>query len=108
MSDGHWTRPKGYDTFCPVGPWIETQLDPRDVVLRGVVDGAVVQDGTTAEMVIDVAGLIAYAADIFTLEPGDLILTGSPPGRTTLAAGQTVTVSAEGIGEMTNPVQGAR
>ncbi|MFE5836408.1 fumarylacetoacetate hydrolase family protein [Arthrobacter sp. NPDC056493] len=108
MTDGHWTRPKGYDTFCPVGPWIETELDPRDVMVQGAVDGVIVQRGSTADMVLDVAGLIAYAADIFTLEPGDLILTGSPPGRTTLVAGQKVTVSVDGIGELINPVELAR
>ncbi|MCO4239627.1 fumarylacetoacetate hydrolase family protein [Pseudarthrobacter sp. MDT3-28] len=107
MTDGHWTRPKGYDTFCPVGPWIETELDPRDVIVCGAVDDVMVQRGSTADMVLGVAGLIAYAANIFTLEPGDLILTGSPPGRSTLAAGQLVKVSVDGIGEMTNPVQSA-
>ncbi|MBT8159646.1 MULTISPECIES: fumarylacetoacetate hydrolase family protein [Arthrobacter] len=105
MADGHWTRPKGYDTFCPVGPWIETQLDTDEVILRGILDGVEVQRGTTAGMVMDVASLITYATDIFALEPGDLILTGSPPGRATLAPGQTVHVSADCVGEMSNPVQ---
>lgn len=107
MTDGHWTRPKGYDTFCPVGPWIETQLDPRNLTVSGAVDSVVVQRGSTADMVLDVAGLIAYAANICTLEPGDLILTGSPPGRTNLTAGQSIAVAVEGVGEMTNPVHSA-
>jgi 2-keto-4-pentenoate hydratase/2-oxohepta-3-ene-1,7-dioic acid hydratase in catechol pathway len=104
MADGHWTRPKGYDSFCPMGPWIETDLDPSSVRISGTVDGVVVQSGSTSDMVMSVGALLAYAADIFTLLPGDVVLTGSPAGRVSLRAGQTVAVSVEGIGTLSNPV----
>jgi 2-keto-4-pentenoate hydratase/2-oxohepta-3-ene-1,7-dioic acid hydratase in catechol pathway len=104
MADGHWTRAKGVDTFCPVGPWIETEIDPDAVGLMGRVNGETVQVGSTSELVMDVASLIAYAADHFTLEPGDIILTGSPPGRVPLRPGDTVAVIGDGIGTLRNPV----
>jgi 2-keto-4-pentenoate hydratase/2-oxohepta-3-ene-1,7-dioic acid hydratase in catechol pathway len=98
--DGQWSRAKGFDTFCPVGPWIETALDPRDIQVKCVVDGAVRQDGRTSAMIFDVATVIAYASNAFTLEPGDLILTGTPEGVGPLVAGSAMTVSIEGIGEL--------
>jgi len=98
--DGQWSRAKGFDTFCPIGPWIETALDPRDVGVKCVVDGVVRQDGRTSAMIFDVATVIAYASDAFTLEPGDLILTGTPEGVGPLVSGTALTVAIEGIGAL--------
>jgi 2-keto-4-pentenoate hydratase/2-oxohepta-3-ene-1,7-dioic acid hydratase in catechol pathway len=101
-SDGQWTRAKGFDTFCPLGPWIETELDPGSVDLRCTVNGDVRQKGSTADLVFDVAQLVAYCAAFATLLPGDVILTGTPSGVGELHDGDVVTVSADGIGELTN------
>jgi 2-keto-4-pentenoate hydratase/2-oxohepta-3-ene-1,7-dioic acid hydratase in catechol pathway len=102
--DGVFARAKGFDTFCPVGPAVVTGLDPARLAVRCTVDGAVRQDGTTADMVFDVAALVAFVSSVMTLEPGDLIATGTPAGVGPLLAGQTVTVSVEGIGALSNPV----
>jgi 2-keto-4-pentenoate hydratase/2-oxohepta-3-ene-1,7-dioic acid hydratase in catechol pathway len=99
--DGQWARAKGFDTFCPVGPWIETDLDPSDLSVKCLVDGAVRQDGRTTQMMFDVPALIAYISRAFTLEPGDLIATGTPEGVGLMPAGSRVTVSIENIGELT-------
>ncbi len=98
--DGQWTRAKGFDTFCPVGPWIETELDPANLAVKCVVDGAERQSGRTSSMIFDIATLIAYVSAAMTLEPGDLILTGTPEGVGPLAPGNKVVVSVEGIGEL--------
>jgi 2-keto-4-pentenoate hydratase/2-oxohepta-3-ene-1,7-dioic acid hydratase in catechol pathway len=102
-SDGQWARAKGFDTFCPIGPWVETELDVSDLRLVTRLDGEVVQDGTTADMVHKVADLIAYASAAFTLLPGDVILTGTPSGVGPVRAGQRVSVDIEGIGTLDNP-----
>ena len=101
-SDGQWTRAKGFDTFCPLGPCIETDLDPGAVALRCTVNGDVRQKGSTADLVFDVAQLVAYCAAFATLLPGDVILTGTPAGVDQLHDGDVVTVSADGIGDLTN------
>ena len=103
--DGQWARAKGMDTFCPIGPWIETDLDTSDLSLVTRRDGEVVQDGTTADMVHDVATLVSHASKAFTLLPGDVILTGTPAGVGPMTAGQSVSVTVEGIGTLTNPVE---
>ena len=100
-SFAQWVRAKGFDTFCPVGPWIETDLDPRDLSVKCIVDGQVRQDGRTSQMMFDVPALIAYVSRAFTLEPGDLILTGTPEGVGPLAPGNRVTVAIETLGELT-------
>jgi 2-keto-4-pentenoate hydratase/2-oxohepta-3-ene-1,7-dioic acid hydratase in catechol pathway len=102
-SDGQWARAKGFDGFCPLGPWIETSLDPADLRLVTRRDGEVVQDGRTSQMVHDVARLVAHVSAAFTLLPGDVILTGTPAGVGPVAAGQRVDVEIEGIGTLTNP-----
>jgi len=102
-SDGQWARAKGFDTFCPLGPWVETELDVADLRLVTRLDGEVVQDGTTADMVHQVADLIAYASAAFTLLPGDVILTGTPSGVGPVTAGQRVSIEIEGIGTLDNP-----
>jgi len=98
--DGQWSRAKGFDTFCPVGPWIETDVDPRDLSVRCLVDGAVRQDGRTSQMVFDVASLLSYVSQAFTLEPGDLLVTGTPEGVSPLVAGNQVVVSIERVGDL--------
>ena len=102
-SDGQWARAKGFDTFAPLGPWIESDLDPGDLSIVTRVDGEVVQDGTTADMVHGVAALVSYASRAFTLLPGDVILTGTPAGVGPVVAGQRVEVEVEGIGVLANP-----
>jgi 2-keto-4-pentenoate hydratase/2-oxohepta-3-ene-1,7-dioic acid hydratase in catechol pathway len=102
-SDGQWARAKGFDTFCPLGPWVETELDPADLRLVTRLDGEVVQDGTTADMIHDVAALVAYASAAFTLLPGDVILTGTPSGVGPVKAGQRVSIDIEGLGTLDNP-----
>jgi 2-keto-4-pentenoate hydratase/2-oxohepta-3-ene-1,7-dioic acid hydratase in catechol pathway len=102
-TDGQWARAKGFDTFCPLGPWIETDLDPSDLSLVTRRDGEVVQDGTTADMVHDVAALVSHASQAFTLLPGDVILTGTPAGVGPVVSGQRVEVEIEGIGTLSNP-----
>jgi 2-keto-4-pentenoate hydratase/2-oxohepta-3-ene-1,7-dioic acid hydratase in catechol pathway len=102
--DGQWTRAKGYDTFCPLGPWIETVLDPADLALRTDLDGEVKQDSRTSLLLHDVPTLIAYISHVMTLLPGDVILTGTPAGVGPMLDGQTVSVTIDGIGALTNPV----
>lgn len=103
-SDGQWTRAKGFDSFCPIGPWIETVLDPADLHLSTRVNGELKQDGRTRDLVHDVPSLIAYASRVMTLLPGDVIITGTPAGVGPIVDGDTVTVEIEGIGTLTNPV----
>jgi 2-keto-4-pentenoate hydratase/2-oxohepta-3-ene-1,7-dioic acid hydratase in catechol pathway len=103
--DGQWTRAKGHDSFCPLGPWIETVLDPSDLALRTELDGQVKQDSRTSLLLHDVATLISYVSHVMTLLPGDMILTGTPSGVGPMAAGQTVSVTIEGIGTLSNPVR---
>ncbi|MBN2550715.1 MAG: fumarylacetoacetate hydrolase family protein [Anaerolineales bacterium] len=102
--DGQWTRAKGFDTFCPIGPWIETDFDPADGVITCSVNGEMRQMGSTRDMVFSVRQLIAFASSVMTLEPGDLILTGTPSGVGPLQAGDIVEVTIEGIGTLQNPV----
>lgn len=102
--DGQWTRAKGFDTFCPIGPWIESEFDPADALLTCRVNGEMRQMASTGEMVYSVGQLIAYISSIMTLEPGDLILTGTPAGVGPLLAGDQVQVEIEGIGSIQNAV----
>ncbi|WP_417564523.1 fumarylacetoacetate hydrolase family protein [Microbacterium sp.] len=107
-TDGQWSRAKGFDTFCPLGPAIETEFDPTgDAVITTRVDGEVKQQGTIAEMVHSVADIIAYASAAFTLLPGDVILTGTPAGVGPFTAGQTVEVEITGLGTLRNTARGA-
>jgi 2-keto-4-pentenoate hydratase/2-oxohepta-3-ene-1,7-dioic acid hydratase in catechol pathway len=107
-SDDQWTRAKGFDTSTPLGPVIVTDLDPRDLAVTAGVDGELRQDGRTSEMVFDVATLVAYVSEVFTLLPGDVILTGTPAGVGPIRAGQRVDVEVEGIGVLSNPVVAPR
>lgn len=102
--DGQWTRGKGFDTFCPLGPWIETDLDPADVLVQTRVNGEMRQMASTREMMFPVQQLLAFISSIMTLEPGDLVLTGTPAGIGPLNAGDSVEVTVEGIGSLRNTV----
>ena len=102
--DGQWTRGKGFDTFCPLGPWIETEFDPSDALITCHVNDELRQMGSTRDMVFSVRNLIAYASSIMTLEPGDVLLTGTPAGIGPLQPGDIVEVTVEGLGTLTNPV----
>jgi 2-keto-4-pentenoate hydratase/2-oxohepta-3-ene-1,7-dioic acid hydratase in catechol pathway len=103
-ADVQFTRGKSFDSFCPIGPWIETELDPTDVEIRTELDDEVKQDGHTSDMVHSVAAQIEFISAVMTLLPGDIILTGTPAGVGAMVAGQTVSVTVEGIGTLTNPV----
>lgn len=100
--DVQFTRGKSFDTFCPLGPWIETELDPSDLAIRTRVNGETRQDGRTSQMVFQPAALIAFISSIMTLEPGDVILTGTPSGIGPLADGDRVEVEIDGIGTLRN------
>lgn len=103
--DGQWTRGKGFDTFCPLGPWIETELDPADAVVTCTVNGELRQMASTRDMVFPVRQLVAYASSVMTLEPGDVLLTGSPAGVGPLVDGDSLLTSIEGIGELRNSIK---
>ena len=102
--DGQWTRAKGHDTFCPVGPWIVTDLDPADLAIRTEVNGETKQDSRTSNMIHDVGAIVEWISAVMTLLPGDLILTGTPEGVGPIENGDTVSITIEGIGTLTNPV----
>jgi 2-keto-4-pentenoate hydratase/2-oxohepta-3-ene-1,7-dioic acid hydratase in catechol pathway len=113
FADGQWTRGKSPDTFCPVGPPVPRDeiSDPHDLRIRAIVSGEVLQDSTTANLIFGVDDVISYASQTMTLEPGDLILTGTPAGvgvfrdpQRLLQPGDEVTIEIEGIGSLTNPV----
>ncbi|WP_248958161.1 fumarylacetoacetate hydrolase family protein [Sphaerisporangium perillae] len=102
--DGQWTRAKGFDTFCPLGPWIQTDLDPADLAITTTVNGELKQSARTSQLIHDIPKLIAYITDVMTLIPGDVILTGTPEGVGPLQDGDEVSVGIEGIGTLTNRV----
>jgi len=105
---GHFTAAKGFDTSCPLGPWIETEVDlaaiKAGVRIQTFLNGDVVQDGTTADMVHSIAAIVAFASSFATLLPGDVLLTGTPPGIGPIEPGQRVSVEIDGIGTLENPV----
>ena len=102
--DGQWTRAKGFDTFCPLGPWIETGLDPSDLELTTTVNGEVKQHARTSQLLHDVTAVVCYVTSVMTLLPGDILLTGTPAGIGPLVYGDRVSVAIQGIGALTNPV----
>jgi len=106
-TDDQWARAKGFDGSCPLGPWIETDLDPTGVRVETRLNGEVRQGGQTSDMVFGVASLIEYITSFMTLLPGDVILTGTPEGVGKLSAGDTVEVEVEGIGILANAVEAA-
>jgi len=104
--DTQWTRAKGFDTFCPVGPWIETEADPTDLLITCRVNGEIKQMSSTREMVFSIPQLIVYISSVMTLEPGDLVLTGTPAGVSPLKPGDEIEIEIEGIGKLINKVSG--
>jgi 2-keto-4-pentenoate hydratase/2-oxohepta-3-ene-1,7-dioic acid hydratase in catechol pathway len=102
--DAQWTRAKGFDTFCPVGPWIETDFDPSDALISCRVSGELRQMASTKEMIFTVPQIVSYISTVMTLNPGDLIFTGTPAGIGPLDEGDLVEVEIEGIGALQNPV----
>jgi 2-keto-4-pentenoate hydratase/2-oxohepta-3-ene-1,7-dioic acid hydratase in catechol pathway len=105
---GHYTRPKGFDTFAPVGPCIALGLDWSNLRVRGWVNGALRQDSTTADLIFPVPELVAFISSVMTLLPGDIISTGTPSGIGPLRPGDTVRILVDGVGELVNPVTGDR
>lgn len=103
--DDQWTRSKSFDTFCPLGPWIETDLDPADALITCSVNGQMRQMASTRDMVFTVHHLVAFISSVMTLEAGDVILTGTPAGVGPLIDGDEVKVEIEGLGTLSNPVQ---
>ncbi|HEX2908160.1 MAG TPA: fumarylacetoacetate hydrolase family protein [Phototrophicaceae bacterium] len=111
--DTQWTRGKSLDTFCPLGPWLVTRdeiPDPHNLTIKTTVNGELMQDGNTRDLIFKIPTLIAYCSRMFTLEPGDLLLTGTPPGvgegrqpPVYLKDGDVVSITIDGIGELTNP-----
>jgi 2-keto-4-pentenoate hydratase/2-oxohepta-3-ene-1,7-dioic acid hydratase in catechol pathway len=106
-TDDQWARAKGFDGSCPLGPWIETDLDPNDVRVETRLNGEVRQAGQTSDMVFGVATLIEHVTTFMTLLPGDVLLTGTPEGVGPLSAGDTVEVEVDGVGALSNPVEPA-
>ncbi len=102
--DGQWARAKGFDSFCPLGPWIETDTDPADLTLTTSVNGEIRQQARTSGLLRDVPALVAYASTVMTLLPGDVLLTGTPAGVGPLEDGDEVSVTIESIGTLTNRV----
>ncbi len=103
-SDGQWTRGKGHDTFCPLGPWLETDLDVADAGVQCSVDGELRQDGNTRDLIHGVSEVLAFITSFMTLLPGDVVLTGTPAGVGPLSSGSSVSVRVQGVGTLTNPV----
>ena len=107
-SDGQWSRAKGFDSFCPLGPWIETDLDPHDFeagrAVQTHLNGDLKQDGSTKDLIFDIPTLIAHISSVMTLLPGDVVLTGTPEGVGPMEVGDEVEVSIAGIGTLTNRV----
>lgn len=103
--DGQWTRSKGFDTFCPLGPWLVTDLDdPNNVGLSCRVNGVVKQTGNTSDLVFDVFALVSFISQIMTLEPGDVVMTGTPSGIAPVKRGDVMEIAIEGIGVLRNTV----
>ena len=106
-ADVQFTRGKGHDTFCPLGPWVETELEASDLAVTTTLDGQTKQSGRTSQMIHGLPKLVSYVSTAMTLLPGDVILTGTPAGIGPMTPGQTVSVTIQGIGTLTNPVAAA-
>jgi len=104
-SDGQWARAKGFDTFCPLGPWVETDLDPTGLSIKTWIGDKLIQDGNTSSMQFSIEAIIACITQVMTLNPGDVILTGTPPGVATVHPEDTIKVEIEQIGSISNTVR---
>ena len=102
--DGQWSRAKGFDTFCPLGPWIETEFVPGDQKITSTLNGEVKQSSMLSEMIFKVPQIVEFVTNVMTLLPGDVILTGTPAGIGPMPAGASISVSIEGLGTLTNKV----
>ena len=102
--DGQWTRGKSFDTFCPLGPWVETELDPSDLKVEAKLNGKVVQEGRTGDMIFKVNYIVSFLSQIMTLLPGDVIGTGTPEGIGPMQVGDVIEITVEGIGTLRNKV----
>jgi 2-keto-4-pentenoate hydratase/2-oxohepta-3-ene-1,7-dioic acid hydratase in catechol pathway len=104
FSDLQWARSKGFDSFCPMGPWIDTEFDPEQATLESRINGSVRQQGTTRDMNFGVEEIFSYVSQNVTLYPGDVILTGSPAGLSRIQKGDMVECEIKGLGVLSNPV----
>ncbi|MFH1736496.1 MAG: fumarylacetoacetate hydrolase family protein [Actinomycetota bacterium] len=104
--DGQWTRAKSFDTFAPIGPWIDTEFDPSDAVVEARLNGQAKQSSSTADMIFSVPRLVSFISDVMTLNPGDVIMTGTPPGVGPMKSGDTIEIAIEGLGVLVNKVGG--
>lgn len=102
--DGQWARAKSFDTFAPIGPWLDTTFDPTNRIVRCLVNGQVRQESSTDKLIFSVNRIISYISQAMTLEPGDVILTGTPAGISAVQPGDVMTVEVEGLGSFSNPV----
>jgi len=102
--DGQWTRAKSFDTFCPVGPWIETDLDPDDILVESFLNNERMQSSRTSQLIFGIDHLVSFISHVMTLEPGDLIITGTPAGIGPMKPGDEIEVRIEGIGSLKNTV----
>jgi 2-keto-4-pentenoate hydratase/2-oxohepta-3-ene-1,7-dioic acid hydratase in catechol pathway len=100
--DGQWTRSKGFDTFCPLGPWVDTDADPSDLAIECLVNGRVTQSGRTSDMIFGVPAIVSFVSNVMTLLPGDVVLTGTPGGIGPMDRGDQIEVRIEGIGSLEN------
>ena len=103
--DGQWTRAKSFDTFCPLGPWVVRDAPPREARVGASLDGVEVQTGVVGDMIASPLDLLVFVSGVMTLEPGDALMTGTPPGVGPLQRGVNVTVTIDGVGRLTNPVR---
>ncbi|HPC11494.1 MAG TPA: fumarylacetoacetate hydrolase family protein, partial [candidate division Zixibacteria bacterium] len=101
-TDGQWSRAKGFDTFCPVGPWAVCGLDYSDLLVEGILNGEIMQSGRTSRMIFKIPELISYVSSVMTLLPGDIISTGTPAGIAPMKPGDRIEVRVEGIGSLVN------
>ena len=105
FADGQWARAKGYDTFCPLGPFIDTDIDPSDLMIETFVDGELRRKGSTKDLIYGIPEIIEFASDVWTLLPGDVICTGTPSGTGGFVDGQTIDITIEGLGTLSNPAK---
>jgi len=102
--DGQWTRAKGFDTFCPIGPWIETDFTPGDQIIQTTLNGEIKQSEPLSSMIFKIPEIIEFVSSVMTLLPGDVILTGTPAGIGPMQAGDSVSIAIEGLGVLSNKI----
>jgi 2-keto-4-pentenoate hydratase/2-oxohepta-3-ene-1,7-dioic acid hydratase in catechol pathway len=102
--DGQWTRAKGFDTFAPIGPWVETDFDPSDVTVQSILNGEIKQSSSTKNMIFGIPKLVSFITNVMTLNPGDVIMTGTPPGVGSMDRGDEIEVVVEGLASLKNKV----